>query len=111
MKLGVVAQRQGSFPWATNAEVRLPVAREVRWDALDRFVGGRNLYVAGFYDAGAVYTDGRSVGGVAHAVGAGLRADVAVFSFIERAVLRFDVAKTVNAATGMQFWFGVQHPF
>ena len=34
-----------------------------------------------------------------HALGAGLRADVAWFSFIERTVVRIDVAKTVNAAT------------
>jgi hypothetical protein len=48
---------------------------------------------------------------VAHAVGGGLRLDVAWFSFIERTILRFDVAKTVNADTPLQFWFGVQHPF
>ena len=55
---------------------------------------------------------GRTVGGtVAHAVGAGVRVDVAVFSFIERATLRFDVAKTINDATPFQFWFGVQHAY
>ena len=61
---------------------------------------------------GDIYVRGRSVGGrVAHAVGAGLRADVAVFSFLERFTLRFDLAKTVNDATPMQFWFGFQNTF
>ena len=48
---------------------------------------------------------------VAHALGGGIRLDMAVFSFIERATLRFDVGKTINAASPFQFWFGVQQPF
>ncbi|HET6571982.1 MAG TPA: M1 family aminopeptidase [Fimbriiglobus sp.] len=104
-------ERQGSFLWVANTELRLPLARNVRWNVLDNLVGGRNLYAAGFYDVGAVYADGRSVGGVAHALGAGLRLDLAFFSFIERATVRFDVGKTINAATPFQFWFGVQQPF
>jgi hypothetical protein len=103
--------RQGSALWVANAELRLPLARNVRWNVLDNLVGGRNLYAAGFYDVGAIYANGHSVGGVAHALGAGLRLDLAFFSFIERATVRFDVGKTINAATPFQFWFGVQHPF
>ncbi len=106
-----LAERQGSFLWAANAELRFPLARNVRWNVLDSLVGGRNLYAAGFYDVGAVYADGRSVGGVAHALGAGLRLDLAFFSFIERATVRLDVGKTINAATPFQVWFGVQQPF
>ena len=30
---------------------------------------------------------------------------------VERATVRLDVAKTVNADTGVQVWFGLQHPF
>jgi hypothetical protein len=37
--------------------------------------------------------------------------EVAIFGFVERAVLRLDVAKTLNAATPLQVWLGVQHPF
>jgi hypothetical protein len=36
---------------------------------------------------------------------------MALFSFIERATLRFDAAKALNTGTPVQFWFGVQHPF
>lgn len=106
-----LAQRQGSFLWTANTEIRWPVALDVRWDCLDHFVGLRNVYVASFYDVGAVYDNGRIVDNVAHAVGLGVRADMAIFSFLERAVLRFDVGKTINAATPFQFWFGVQHAF
>lgn len=107
-----LAERQGSALWVANMELRWPLARNVTWDALDHFVGARNVYLATFYDVGAVYSNGRLVGGnVAHAVGAGLRVDVAIFSFIERATLRFDVGKSLNGGTPFQFWFGVQHAF
>ena len=106
-----LAQRQGSFLWVVNAEARLPLARNVRWNVADDIVGGRNLSLALFYDVGAIYNDRRNVGGVAHAVGAGLRLDLAFFSFIERATIRLDVSKTINAATPVQIWYGVQHPF
>jgi len=106
-----LAERQGSMLWVANAELRLPLYRDVEWDVLDHVAGVRNLWLATFYDVGEVYANGHSVAGAAHALGAGLRVDCAIFSFIERATLRFDVAKTVNAATPVQFWFGVQHPF
>jgi hypothetical protein len=107
-----LAQRQGSALWVGNAELRVPVVREAEWDVLDHTFGARSVWLAAFYDVGDVYANGRSVGGrVAHALGAGARVDVAVFSFIERATLRFDFAKTVNDATPFQFWFGLQHAF
>lgn len=107
-----LAQRQGSMMWVANAELRVPLAEHVEWDCLDHTIGTRGLWLAGFYDVGDVYAKGRSVDGrVAHALGAGLRMDIAVFSFIERATLRFDAAKTINDNTPFQFWFGIQHPF
>lgn len=106
-----LAERQGSMLWVANLELRYPLAKGVTWDVLDHVVGARSLWLAAFYDVGGVYANGRSVGETAHAVGAGLRMDIAIFSFIERATLRFDAAKTINAATPFQFWFGVQHAF
>jgi Peptidase family M1 domain len=106
-----MAERQGSRVWIGSVELRLPVVRESEFDVVDHVVGLRNLYVAPFCDVGDVYVGGHSVGGVAYALGAGLRADVAWFSFIERTTLRLDVAKTINAATPFQVWIGIQHPF
>ena len=77
----------------------------------DHVAGLRNLWVAPFYDVGEIYVNGHSIDGVAHALGVGLRADVALFSFIERTVVRFDAAKTVNAASPWQFWLGMEHAF
>jgi hypothetical protein len=107
-----LAQRQGNAMWVGNAELRWPLARQVTWDTLDHCAGARNVWLATFYDVGAVYANRRLVGGnVAQAVGLGLRVDVAIFSFIERATLRFDVGKPLNGAAPLQYWFGVQHAF
>jgi hypothetical protein len=106
-----LAQRQGSRVWVGSVEWRFPLAQRLSWDTCDHCLGLRNIYGAAFYDVGDVYANGQSVGGVAHAVGGGLRLDVTLFSFVERATLRFDVAKTINANTPFQFWFGLQYPF
>jgi hemolysin activation/secretion protein len=105
------AQRQGSLVWVGSVEWRLPIIKEMQCDICDHTIGARNVYGALFYDVGDAYTRGRSPGSVAHAVGLGLRTELAIFSFIERMTLRVDAAKTVNDNTPWQFWFGLQHPF
>ena len=105
------AERQGSLVWVASAEWRVPLAKEVHWDVCDHVFGARNLYGAMFYDIGDAYTRGHAVGPIAHALGAGIRMDLAIFGFVERSTLRFDVAKTVNADSPLQFWLGIQHPF
>jgi hypothetical protein len=106
-----LAERQGSAVWVGSLEWRVPILKDLRWDCCDHVLGLRNVYGAAFYDVGDAYVSNRSVGPVAHAVGAGLRLDLAWFSFVERSVLRFDVAKTVNVDTPVQFWFGIMQPF
>jgi hypothetical protein len=106
-----LAERQGSLLWLSNAELRWPLARDVEWDILDHTIGARNVWLTTFYDVGGIYANGRQVGNVAHALGLGLRVEVAIFSFIERATLRVDAAKTINTNTGWQFWFGFQQAF
>jgi hypothetical protein len=104
-------QRQGSLVWVTSVEWRVPLKKGLEWDCCDHVAGLRNVYAAAFYDAGNAYIRGHALGDTAHALGGGLRLDVAWFGLIERTTLRFDVAKTVNANTPWQFWFGLQHPF
>jgi hypothetical protein len=106
-----VFERQGSCMWVASVEVRVPVKREVDFDVADRLVRLKNFYVAPFYDVGDMYLDRHSQGPVAHAVGVGLRFDVAFFSFLERAMIRFDIAQAIDSNLGPQFWFGIQQPF
>jgi hypothetical protein len=106
-----LSQRQGSAMWVGSVEWRVPLARHLTWDYVDHVMGVRNIYLAPFYDAGNAYFRGHPLGDIAHAVGMGLRVDVSWLGLIERTVLRFDVAQTLNVNSPVQFWFGVQHPF
>jgi hypothetical protein len=106
-----LAQRQGSTVWVGSAEWRVPLATGLTWDTCDHAIGLRNIYGACFYDVGNAYVQGHQEGPIAHAVGVGLRLDVTWFSFVERTLLRLDVAKTLNAPTPLQVWFGVGVPF
>ncbi len=105
------SQRQGSLIWIGTVEWHVPIVRGVTWDCCDHLVGVRNIYLAPFYDVGDAYVRGQALGPVAHALGAGLRIDLAFFSFVERATIRFDLAKTINSSAPLQFWFGLAYPF
>jgi hemolysin activation/secretion protein len=104
-------QRQGSAVWVASLEWRIPLARGLTYDFCDHVGGLRSMWGTVFYDVGDAYVNGHSMGPVAHAVGGGVYLDVAWFGLIERTLLRFDVAKTVNDNTPVQFWFGVNFPF
>ena len=106
-----LAERQGSMLWVASAEWRVPVVQGVNWDVADHVAGLRNAWLVGLYDVGAVYANGKVVDDTAHALGVGLRLDVAWFSFIERTMVRIDAAKTINASSPWQFWLGIQHAF
>jgi len=106
-----LSQQQGSSMWVGSVEWRVPLIQHLNRGVCDNALEVRNVYGALFCDVGDIYLNGQSVGGVATAAGAGLRVDVSWFAFVDRTILRFDVAKTVNAATPMQFWVGIEHPF
>jgi outer membrane translocation and assembly module TamA len=89
----------------------VPILRPARYDACDHIMSLNNVYGAVFYDVGDAYTNGHSLGPVAHGVGAGLRFDVTWFGFVERTTLRFDVAKAINVDGPVQFWFAANMPF
>lgn len=101
--------RLGSAFWLGSVEWRLPVAKNLEWDYVDRIIGVRHIYLVPFYDVGDTYVNSRTQG-AAHAVGLGLRVDVAWFGIVERSMLRFDLAQALDDSP-LQFWFGVSHPF
>jgi hypothetical protein len=105
-----LSKREGNIAWVGSVEWRFPILPRVTWDCCDHVAGIRNVYGAAFYDVGDTYVRGHSEGPVAHAVGGGLRFDVAWLSFVERTTIRFDVAKSLDNAP-VQFWFGFGLPF
>ncbi|MHB1422888.1 MAG: M1 family metallopeptidase [Gemmataceae bacterium] len=106
-----LAQRQGSSVWVGSVEWRCPVARDLNYNFCDRVMTLRGIDVVPFSDVGNAYISGREYAPTAVDVGASLRLDVSWLSLVERTLLRFDVAKTLNSNAGIQFWFGLGVPF
>ena len=67
------------------------------WDYCDHVASVKNIYLGTFYDVGDAYVEGHSIGSVAHALGMGLRVDVAWFSLIERTTLARTLPKPWTA--------------
>jgi hypothetical protein len=106
-----LAQRQGSSLWVGSVEWRVPLALDLHWTFCDRAIGLENIYAAAFSDVGNVYLRNESVGGFAKCAGIGLRLDVSWFTFMERTIIRLDVARTIDSAAPTQVWAGIEHPF
>ncbi len=107
-----LSQYLGSSVLLATAEWRFPIWREMETDVLDHVLGAKNLSGAIFYDVGATYfRDGWSP--VVSGIGGGLRLDVALFSFLERATVRFDLAQPVGLGRGRGpvLWFGLNQAF
>ena len=107
-----LSQNLGSSVWLSTFEWRYPLWADIDTDLADHVVGLRNLLGAVFYDVGQSYLRG-SFGPVVHGVGVGLRLDVSLFAFLERAALRVDLAQPVGLGTsrGPVLWFGLNQVF
>lgn len=107
-----LTQQTGSSVWLTTLEYRYPLWREVNQDLFDHVVGIRNVLGAVFCDVGESYLRGRW-GPVVTGVGVGLRIDCALFSFLERAALRVDIAQPIGIGPkfGPIIWFGINQVF
>ena len=105
-------QYLGSSVLLGTAEWRFPIWREMDTDVLDHVLGAKNLSGAFFYDVGSTYFNS-DWSPVIHGVGGGLRLDVAMFSFLERATIRFDLAQPIGLGKGRGpvLWFGLNQAF
>ena len=77
---------------------------------LDHTLSFRHLYGAAFYDVGQSYLKNHW-GPVVHGPGLGLRCDMILFSFLERATLRLDIAQPIGVHGGPVIWFGINQVF
>jgi hypothetical protein len=107
-----LSQDIGSSVWLMTFEWRFPLWRDLDQDVLDHVVTLRNLLGAVFYDVGDSYLRGDWMP-VVHGVGVGLRLDTVLFSFLERASIRVDLAQPVGVGTnrGPVLWFGLNQVF
>lgn len=110
----------GSAVWLLTNEVRFPLWRRIDRDAIDHIVHFKNLYGAAFVDIGQSYFNG-GWGPIVFGPGVGLRLDVTLFAFLERATLRLDLAQPIYGPGdrpaylpgegGPVLWFGLNQVF
>ena len=105
-----LTSQEGSSVWLMTAEWRFPIWREINQDVLDHILSFRHLYGAAFYDVGQSYLKGHW-GPVVHGPGFGFRWDVLLFSFLERATLRCEIAQPIGVRGGPVIWFGINQVF
>jgi hypothetical protein len=105
-----LTNQEGSSVWLVTVEWRFPLWREINRNLLDHSLTFRHLYGALFYDVGQSYLRG-DWGPVVHGPGFGLRWDVILFSFLERAALRLDIAQPIGVRGGPVLWFGINQVF
>jgi hypothetical protein len=102
--------QEGSSVWLMTVEWRFPIWREINHDVLDHMLTFRHLYGAAFYDVGQSFLSNHW-GPIVHGPGFGLRWDVILFSFLERATLRLDIAQPIGVRGGPVLWFGINQIF
>jgi hypothetical protein len=105
----------GNAVWLGTVEWRFPLWRAIDRDVAAHVLTARNLLGTVFYDFGQSYLAGQS-NPFAQGVGVGLRLDVSLFAFLERANLRIDIAQPIGATTrtrggGPVIWFGLNQVF
>ena len=103
-------QAEGNAFWLGTVEWRVPIGPD--WDA-DAFDGAATLQrfnAVVFYDVGGVAFGG-GWSRTLHGVGAGLRADVRLMSFLERGALRLDLAQPIGIGQSPVVWLGFSQAF
>ncbi len=105
-----LTQYTGSAVWLGTAEWRFPIWADMNQGDPTGLLHGQNLFGSLFYDVGQSYLRG-NFSPVVHSVGFGLRLDVSLFSFLERAALRMDIAQPIGIGRGPVLWFGLNQVF
>ncbi len=95
-----------------SAEYRFPIKDNLKWSFLDHWFGMESIGGVVFFDAGRSWYDDFGHEDTSKDVGAGLRFTLNVGSFLEKAVLRLDVARPIDRpGEETHVWFGVNHAF
>jgi len=95
-----------------SLEMRFPLARDLELYCLDNLIGLEAVHGALFFDAGQAWYDDFSASSLKKDAGAGLRFEVSLGSFLEKVIVRADVAQAVNDSNeDTRFWFSVGHAF
>jgi hypothetical protein len=103
---------RGSNLLMGSLEYRFPILKKLRLRDPDHLFHLEGIDGVAFFDAGQVWYGEFSESSLKKDAGFGLRFKVNIASFIEKLVVRFDVAEPINdSKEDTKFWFGVNHTF
>lgn len=103
---------EGAHMLLGSAEYRLPLLSGMRWYFLDNFFCLNKIQLVGFFDGGKVWGSAFARSKFKKDAGFGLRLHFDILGFLEKAVLRFDVAEAIDdSKEDIHFWFGLSHSF
>jgi len=103
---------EGSRMILGNLEYRLPVASNINLYFMDNIFGLDKIQMVGFFDAGKAWFSDFSDRDFKKDAGVGLRFHFDLLGFLEKAVLRIDVAWPINDYDeDPHLWFGISQAF
>ncbi|MCR4336400.1 MAG: BamA/TamA family outer membrane protein, partial [Candidatus Omnitrophica bacterium] len=102
---------RGSNGLLGSLEYRFPLRDRINWYFLDNFFELEKIDGVVFFDGGQAWFDDFNDGRFRKDAGGGLRATVNIGAFLEKVVLRLDVAQSINEDDDPHVWFGAGHAF
>ncbi len=103
---------RGSNALLGSVEYRFPLVRKLDWSMLDHVIGLDSIGGVVFFDTGESWYDDFADGKFKKDAGFGLRFTLSIGSFLEKIVVRADVAQPIDAPKeDTHFWFGLNHAF
>ncbi len=95
-----------------SLEYRFPLKENINWKFLDNIFGVESVGGVVFVEAGKSWFENFEDTQLKKDAGIGLRVTVNVGSFLEKAILRLDMAQAINESKeDTHFWFGINQAF
>ncbi len=103
---------RGAEGFLGSAEYRFPLLQRINLSAFDHHLGLESVGGVAFFDAGQAWFNDFDDTQLKKDAGLGLRFMVNIGSFLEKVLLRFDAAQSINESKeDPHYWFTVNHAF
>ena len=103
---------RGANAVLTSAEYRFPVVDHFKLSLFDNILSFDALSAVIFFDAGEAWYDNFDDGKFKKDVGMGFRVSTNIGSFLEKVLIRIDVAEAIDEkGADPHVWFGINHAF
>jgi hypothetical protein len=103
---------RGANVFLGSVEYRFPILKDINRNFLDHLLSFEGVDGVVFFDAGQAWFGDFADSRLRKDAGGGMRLSVNIGSFLEKVIIRADVAQAVHdSGEDPRFWFGVNHAF